>query len=94
MSKEEQDPEGPSPTDSHVLSRAAEHEDTCISPNSSDIIEGWSASAPQDLDERIIPSLPNEDLWMLIRRFNKVRCPAMSSLSQSTEKCRYSKYTA
>ena len=61
------------PTDSHSLSRkSADHEDNESALNVSDAKEGWSASSPQDLNERIIPHIPNEDLWMLIRRFNKV----------------------
>ncbi|RJE26482.1 hypothetical protein PHISCL_01192 [Aspergillus sclerotialis] len=59
------------PTDSHALSHTKEHEDIEITPNPNDVYEGWIALSSKDVKERIIPSIPNEDLWMLIRRFNK-----------------------
>lgn len=61
------------PTDSHSLSRrSADQEENESSVNADDAKEGWRARSPQDLNQRIIPHIPNEDLWMLIRRFNKV----------------------
>ena len=68
------------PTDSHILSqtkpqdneakglahRAGENEPGQVS----DI--GWGSS--DTVQERVVPGLSNEDLFMLIRRFNKV-CP-------------------
>jgi hypothetical protein len=62
------------PTDSHALAHA-EVEETSLIHNSpgdeatADI--GWQQQ-PHEFDEPIIGGIPNEDLWMLIRRFNKV----------------------
>lgn len=64
------------PTDSHILSQIEPHEDAKglaqkagVTEKVSDI--GWGES--DEIDERIVTGLSNEDLWMLIRRFNKVR---------------------
>lgn len=63
------------PTDSHVLSQVKpEEEDRGLAQKAgvtndvSDI--GWGES--DKIEERIVTGLSNEDLWMLIRRFNKV----------------------
>ena len=66
-----------SPTDSHFLSHTKEHEDIVTTPNSNGAYEGWTALSKRDVKERIIPTIPNEDLWMLIRRFNKVKRPVI-----------------
>ncbi|KAK9572877.1 hypothetical protein V6000_003590 [Aspergillus fumigatus] len=62
------------PTDSHVLSQVKpEEEDRGLAQKAgvtndvSDI--GWGES--DKIEERIVTGLSNEDLWMLIRRFNK-----------------------
>lgn len=60
------------PTDSHVLPYTKEHEQIQMTPSPNDVYEGWIALSSKNVKERIIPSIPNEDLWMLIRRFNKV----------------------
>lgn len=64
------------PTDSHILSQVEQDEKGLsqkphVGPidNTSDI--GWGAS-PHEFEKRIVSGLSNEDLWMLIRRFNKV----------------------
>jgi hypothetical protein len=63
------------PTDSHVLSQVEPEEDAKglaqkagVTNDVSDI--GWGES--DKIEERIVRGLSNEDLWMLIRRFNKV----------------------
>lgn len=82
--------DGPGPTDSHNLSRTTEYEDDRIAPNANDTVEGWNApSAPKDLGQRVIPHIPNEDLWMLIRRFNKVginQSTRLDSTKRATDK--------
>lgn len=64
-------PEGP--TDSHVLSQVEQDEKGLIQKASetSEITDfGWNNLA--DHTEPLIAGLSNEDLWMLIRRFDKV----------------------
>ncbi|OKP13871.1 hypothetical protein PENSUB_446 [Penicillium subrubescens] len=63
-------PEGP--TDSHVLSQVEQDEKGLIqkagdTPDITDV--GWNN--PADHTEQLIAGLSNEDLWMLIRRFDK-----------------------
>ncbi|KAJ5760536.1 hypothetical protein N7520_007692 [Penicillium odoratum] len=64
-------PEGP--TDSHVLSQV-EQDDKGLAQQADDTAEvrdlGWNQPS-QHFDEAIIAGLSNEDLWMLIRRFDK-----------------------
>lgn len=64
-------PEGP--TDSHVLSQVEQDEKGLIqkageTPEITDF--GWNNLT--DHDEPLIHGLSNEDLWILIRRFDKV----------------------
>lgn len=65
-------PEGP--TDSHILSQV-EPQEKGLAHRAGDTDEvtdlGWNASA-EDIQEPLIAGLSNEDLWMLIRRFDKV----------------------
>lgn len=72
------------PTDSHVLAQIeqdekglAQKDDTA---ETTDI--GWERSGEQ-IEESLVGGLSNEDLWMLIRRFDKVR---QSPSVQSTTK--------
>lgn len=65
-------PEGP--TDSHALSQIEPEEKglTQQTGDSSDVTDlGWSSPA-DCIEEPLIAGLLNEDLWMLIRRFDKV----------------------
>ncbi|EAW09845.1 DUF3292 domain-containing protein [Aspergillus clavatus NRRL 1] len=62
------------PTDSHILSQVEPEEEAKglaqkagVTNKVSDI--GWGES--DEIEERIVTGLSNEDLWMLIRRFNK-----------------------
>ena len=74
------------PTDSHILSQV-EQDDKGLSQkphaghteNTSDI--GWGAPS-HDFEKRIVAGLSNEDLWMLISRFNKV-CIHVDARSRS-----------
>ncbi|RHZ62962.1 DUF3292 domain-containing protein [Aspergillus thermomutatus] len=66
--------ENQGPTDSHVLSQVEPEEEAKglaqkagVTNDVSDI--GWGES--DEIEERIVTGLSNEDLWMLIRRFNK-----------------------
>lgn len=62
------------PTDSHALARAEVEEPSLIhtSPDDEATTDiGWRQQ-PHEFDEHIVGGIPNEDLWMLIRRFNKV----------------------
>ena len=63
------------PTDSHILSQTNSDDDGLVSKaaNENETLDiGWGTLAPDDLNERIVAGISNEDLWMLIRRFNKV----------------------
>ncbi|KAJ5092831.1 hypothetical protein N7456_008692 [Penicillium angulare] len=64
-------PEGP--TDSHILSQV-EQDEKGLSQQAGDAAEitdlGWTQPS-EHFDEALIAGLSNEDLWMLIRRFNK-----------------------
>lgn len=62
------------PTDSHAISHVEPDEKGLVqkagaSQEVSDI--GWE-HGPGEIGEHIVPGLLNEDLWMLIRRFDKV----------------------
>lgn len=48
------------PTDSHALAHAEVD------------VKGLVHKTPEDFDEPIVGGISNDDLWMLIRRFNKV----------------------
>ncbi|PLB53206.1 hypothetical protein P170DRAFT_404134 [Aspergillus steynii IBT 23096] len=68
-----QDIKADSPTDSHFLSQVEQDEKGLAqkagaTQDVSDV--GWGQSR-DEFEERIVSSLSNEDLWMLIRRFNK-----------------------
>ncbi|KAH8424100.1 uncharacterized protein LDX57_001857 [Aspergillus melleus] len=70
---EQKDIKADSPTDSHLLSQLEQDEKGLaekagITQDVSDI--GWGQSH-DDFEERIVSGLSNQDLWMLIRRFNK-----------------------
>lgn len=66
-------PEGP--TDSHILSQAEPEEEKGLTQQAGDTDEltdlGWSASL-EHIEEPLIAGLSNEDLWLFIRRFDKV----------------------
>jgi Protein of unknown function (DUF3292). len=69
------DPDIPKgPTESHVLSRV-EQDEKGLSQRAGHTAEitniGWGES-PDAIDEPLVAGLSNEDLWMLIRRFDKV----------------------
>ena len=70
-------PEGP--TDSHVLSQV-EQDEKGLAQKVGDTEEitniGWGVSA-NVIEEPLVAGLSNEDLWMLIRRFDKVRSSTM-----------------
>lgn len=62
------------PTDSHALAHAEVEETSLIHTSLDDEATtdiGWQQQ-PHEFNEPIIGGIPNEDLWMLIRRFNKV----------------------
>lgn len=62
------------PTDSHVLSQVEQDEKglSQLAGNTAEITNlGWSQPS-EHFQEPIIGGLSNEDLWMLIRRFDKV----------------------
>lgn len=66
--------ENQGPTDSHAISHVEPDEKGLVqkagaSQEVSDI--GWEHGSGE-IGERIVPGLLNEDLWMLIRRFDKV----------------------
>jgi hypothetical protein len=67
-------PEGP--TDSHVLSQV-EQDDKGLSQKAGETTEitdlGWN-ERHDFIAEPLVAGISNDDLWMLIRRFDKV-CP-------------------
>lgn len=63
------------PTDSHVLSHVEPDEKGAsqLGGDSTEIIDlGWTKPV-EHIEEQLIAGLSNENLWMLIRRFDKVR---------------------
>jgi len=65
--------ENKAPTDSHAISQVVPDEKGLIqkaaaSHEVSDI--GWE-HGPDEIGEQIVPGLANDDLWMLLRRFDK-----------------------
>ena len=62
------------PTDSHALAEA-DHEEKGAAQMDHGQVEaknlGWHED-PQDVPKPLVGGLPNEDLWLLVRRFNKV----------------------
>lgn len=68
------EPPAEGPTDSHVLSQVEQDEKGLSQQagNTAEITDlGWSQPA-EHFEEAIVGGLSNEDLWMLIRRFDKV----------------------
>ena len=66
------------PTESHELANA-DHEEkgaAQLDLGQTEVRDlGWNES-PSDVPNPVVGGLPNEELWTLIRRFNKVRfCP-------------------
>jgi hypothetical protein len=63
------------PTDSHVLAHM-DHEEKGVAQMDHGQTEvrdmGWNES-PADVPSPLVGGLPNEELWTLVRRFNKVR---------------------
>lgn len=63
------------PTDSHALAHADVEETSLIykaSGNDASTADvGWWQQ-PHEFDDPIVGGISNEDLWMLVRRFNKV----------------------
>lgn len=72
LTKDLEFPEGP--TESHVLSQV-EQDEKGLSQKAGDTAEitniGWGES-PDAIEEPLVAGISNEDLWMLIRRFDKV----------------------
>ena len=68
-------PEEELPTDSHVLAHM-DHEEKGVAQIDHGQTEvrdlGWN-EPPTDVPTPLVGGLPNEELWTLIRRFNKVR---------------------
>lgn len=63
-------------TDSHVLAQVARQVETCTGAEVSDL--GWNEQ-PDEVENPLVAGLDNEDLWLLIRRFNQVRSFCSSS---------------
>ncbi|OJJ35914.1 hypothetical protein ASPWEDRAFT_69172 [Aspergillus wentii DTO 134E9] len=64
---------GTGPTDSHILSQEQSDAQSTEKLGEIEYTEdiGWNASSSEDIDETLVPGLSNEDVWMLVRRFNK-----------------------
>jgi len=62
------------PTDSHALA-TADHEEKGHAQlnNDHEVVDlGWN-EPQQKIPSPLVGGLPNEELWVLVRRFNKVR---------------------
>jgi hypothetical protein len=62
------------PTVSHALA-TSDHKDKGVAQQNyeeSVVDLGWKA-AKEDVPEPLVGRLPNEELWVLVRRFNKVQ---------------------
>ena len=60
------------PTLSHALAVSADHGGHAQQDNDDDIKDlGWK-SPVEEIPRPLVGGLPNEELWILIRRFNKV----------------------
>ncbi|CAG7923727.1 unnamed protein product [Penicillium olsonii] len=66
-------PEPDGPTDSHILSQV-DQDEKGLAQKAGETAEitniGWGHE-PDQIEEPLVAGLPNEDLWMLIRRFDK-----------------------
>ena len=62
------------PTESHALA-AADHEEKGVAQQVHSDVEvkdlGWNEN-PQNVPKPLVGGLSNEELWLLVRRFNKV----------------------
>ena len=72
------------PTDSHALA-AADHEEKGAAQQVHSDVEvrdlGWSEH-PQDIPMPLVGGLRNEELWLLVRRFDKVQPVLIHGLKQ------------
>lgn len=63
------------PTDSHALAEAAHEEKGAVQEHGYHDGEvrdlGWNEH-PKDVPKPLVGGLPNDELWLLVRRFNKV----------------------
>jgi hypothetical protein len=79
--------EGETPTMSHELANA-DHEEKGAAQEDHNQTEvkdlGWN-EIPTDVPTPIVGGLPNEELWTLIRRFNKVGDAARKSLGTNAD---------
>ncbi|KAK5718664.1 profilin, required for normal timing of actin polymerization in response to thermal stress [Elasticomyces elasticus] len=63
---------GQEPTLSHALAMSADHGGHAQQDNDDDIKDlGWN-QRNEDIPKPLVGGLPNDELWILIRRFNKV----------------------
>jgi hypothetical protein len=65
------------PTESHALAEAS-HEEKGAAQEAHNEMEvkdlGWNEH-PKDIPKPLVGGLPNSELWLLVRRFNKVSRP-------------------
>lgn len=62
------------PTASHALAQA-DHDEKGLAqmPHNAEVVDlGWHETA-EDMPKPLVGGLPNDELWILVRRFNKVR---------------------
>ena len=68
-------PPSNAPTESHALAEADHtHKGAAQTPHFGGEVRdlGWT-DHPKDVPKPLVGGLPNEELWTLVRRFNKVR---------------------
>ena len=82
-----------SATESHALANA-DHDEKGAAQNGHNESEvkdlGWNEN-PDDVPKPLVGGLPNEELWLLVRRFNKVFMPVFDT--STLLKISRSKYT-
>lgn len=72
------------PTDSHELANANHEEKGAaqVDHGQTEVRDlGWNEN-PSDIPNPVVGGLPNEELWTLIRRFNKVCVASFEALEQ------------
>lgn len=62
------------PTLSHALAQDhTDHGAVSLSDEGAEVVDlGWN-EPPEKIPKPLVGGLPNEELWLLVRRFNKVR---------------------
>lgn len=80
------------PTESHALAMAAqeqplEEKGAAQIDHEEEVVNlGWN-EAPQDIASPLVGGISNEDVWVLVRRFNKVGFEMFGSIRCAKQQC-------